>query len=99
MSSCEVLMDSQSLQPLRYSSLEWRFQTQLASRAARDQLKPEVILKFELNGESDVKKYVTVVCDVSNLVHIHDVLEEALMTARSQHLLKIVRRVAKTADK
>ena len=86
-------MDTNSSSPLNYSSLEWRFQTQLASRSARDQLKPQILLKFELNDKKDNKKYVTLECSSAQLAHLHDLMEEALIAVRSQHLLKTVRRV------
>lgn len=89
-------MDSTSTpnsSPLSYSSLEWRFQTQIASRSARDQLKPQILLKFWLSDERDNKKSVSLVCSADQLVHLQDLMEEALIAARSQHLLKTVRRV------
>ncbi len=91
----EVLtkMDNKSSGSLRYSNIEWRFQSQIASQSLRDQLKPSILLKLELSDGTDHKKYVTLECDVSNLFHIHDVLEEALCESRSQHLFKIVRHI------
>lgn len=84
-------MDNQLSPTLNYSSLEWRFQTQMASRSARDQLKPEIVLRFELKDQNNDNKYVTLVCDASNLVHIHELMEQAVMAVRSKQLNKMVR--------
>ena len=76
-----------------YSNLEWRLETQIASRMLRDQLEPRLILRFELdqtgNKVGGEKKFVTLQCDPSNLINLHESMEDALAFARSQHLLKI----------
>ena len=80
-----------------YSNLEWRLETQIASRMLRDQLEPRLILRFELdqtgNKVGGEKKFVTLQCDPSNLINLHQSMEDALAQARSQHLLKIARHV------
>ncbi|XP_054162376.1 uncharacterized protein LOC128960326 [Oppia nitens] len=77
--------------PLQYSSVEWRLQTQVSSRSARDELKAEVIMKFKLIDSLANDKYVVMKTDITNLIRFHDVLEDALMSSRSQQLLQISR--------
>lgn len=75
----------------RYVNMEWRFETQLASRALRDQLKPNIILRFEFYRGGNKTEFVTLQCDPANLIHMRDVFEKALSEARSQHLKTLSR--------
>jgi len=96
-------MDARSSQCPHYVNLEWRIETQIASRALRDELIPKIILRFELSSSSSsssseaksksANEFVSLECDAANLLHLRDVLEDALAEARSQHLLKIARQI------
>ena len=75
-----------------YESLEWRFDVKLASRMLNYQTTPEVILKFRLNnGESTDTKVLQT--DPVNLMHMTNVLEEALAEMKSGHCRRLARTI------
>ncbi|GFG37530.1 hypothetical protein Cfor_09586 [Coptotermes formosanus] len=80
-----------------YYDLEWRFEVQLASRALQHQVTPLITMNLTLETKtalasgSTSRKNVILQTDPTNLVHIAQVLEEALRDSRSQHSRQIQR--------
>jgi len=74
-----------------YQDLEWRFEVQLASRALHHQVTPLITMNLTLETKtalasgSAIRKNVVLQTDPTNLVHVTQVLEEALRGSRSQH--------------
>lgn len=80
-----------------YQDLEWRFEVQLASRALHHQVTPLITMNLTLETKtalasgSTSRKNVVLQTDPTNLVHVTQVLEEALRGSRSQHSRQIQR--------
>ena len=75
-----------------YESLEWRFDVKLASRMLNYQTTPEVVLKLHLNDgvKTEAKVLQT---DPVNLLHMTNVLEEALAEMKSGHCRRLARTI------
>nr|CAD7443694.1 unnamed protein product [Timema bartmani] len=70
-----------------YQDLDWRVDIQLASRALHHQVTPLVTMKLSLdNGQC-----VPLQTDPNNLLHMTQVLEQALQEAKGQHTRRIQR--------
>nr|CAD7396814.1 unnamed protein product [Timema cristinae] len=70
-----------------YQDLDWRVDIQLASRALHNQVTPLVSMKLSLdNGQC-----VPLQTDPNNLLHMTQVLEQALQEAKGQHTRRIQR--------
>nr|CAD7426636.1 unnamed protein product [Timema monikensis] len=70
-----------------YQDLDWRVDIQLASRALHHQVTPLVSMKLSLdNGQC-----VPLQTDPNNLLHMTQVLEQALQEAKGQHTRRIQR--------
>jgi len=79
------------LVPISYRSLEWRMAAVIATRSVRCLMKPVFTLQFQLldcNGQS---KMVILDCTIDNLRKLRDVLEEALLMAKSRRVRKVTR--------
>lgn len=80
-----------------YQDLEWRFEVQLASRALHHQVTPLITMNLTLETKtalasgSTSRKNVVLQTDPTNLVHVTQVLEEALRGSRSQHSRRLQR--------
>ena len=75
-----------------YEKLEWRFDVKLASRMLSYQTTPQILLKLHINtGERNDTKILQT--DPVNLVHITNVLEDALAEMKSAHCRRIARTV------
>ncbi|XP_023705076.1 COMM domain-containing protein 2 isoform X2 [Cryptotermes secundus] len=80
-----------------YHDLEWRFEVQVASRALQHQVTPLITMNLALEtktglaSDSTTTKNIVLQTDPTNLVHITQVLEEALQESRSQHSRRIQR--------
>ncbi|PNF36213.1 COMM domain-containing protein 2 [Cryptotermes secundus] len=78
-----------------YHDLEWRFE--VASRALQHQVTPLITMNLALEtktglaSDSTTTKNIVLQTDPTNLVHITQVLEEALQESRSQHSRRIQR--------
>lgn len=71
-----------------YRNVEWRLEAQIASRTMVNQLDPRIIVRLELsNGTHDL------ILTPANLIHMKEVLEEALSSSRSVHVQKLLRHV------
>jgi len=74
-----------------YQDLDWRFEVQLASRALHHQVTPLITMNLTLETKTAlasgnaIRKNVVLQTDPTNLVHVTQVLEEALRGSRSQH--------------
>nr|CAD7204405.1 unnamed protein product [Timema douglasi] len=70
-----------------YKDLDWRVDIQLGSRALHHQVTPLVSMKLSLdNGQC-----VPLQTDPNNLLHMTQVLEQALQEAKGQHTRRIQR--------
>ncbi|XP_067014614.2 COMM domain-containing protein 2 [Anabrus simplex] len=80
-----------------YKNLEWRFEVQVASRALHHQVTPLITMKLSLETKGpDLISTTQNLClqtDPTNLVHMTQVLEEALAEAKSQHTRRIQRSI------
>ncbi|KDR21157.1 COMM domain-containing protein 2 [Zootermopsis nevadensis] len=80
-----------------YHDLEWRFEVQLASRALQHQVTPLITMNLTLETKtplasgSSTRKNIVLQTDPTNLVHITQVLEAALLENRGQHSRRIQR--------
>lgn len=75
-----------------YHNLEWRLDVQIASRSLRRPLEPKLLLKLQLE-KNTMKENILLEADPSNLIHLTEVLEQALQEARSHHCRRIMRNV------
>jgi len=71
-----------------YRNLEWRLDINVASRALHRQVSPSFLLKLQLDENS-----VYLETDPVNLIHMTQVLEEALQEMKSRHCRRITRLV------
>ncbi|XP_013780823.1 COMM domain-containing protein 2-like [Limulus polyphemus] len=85
-------LSSLNMNLLQYSSLEWRFDVQIASRCLRQQVTPLIILKLDLCKDGK-KQPVVLQTDPCNLVHLTETLEEALTEVKSQHTRRMMRNI------
>ncbi|KAK9503838.1 hypothetical protein O3M35_010311 [Rhynocoris fuscipes] len=73
-----------------FKDVEWRIQSQLASRALPSQMTPKILMNLKLdNCESS---NILLQTDPANLVHLTQVLESALNDATNNHSTRIYRR-------
>ena len=78
----------------QYKNLEWRFDVQLASRMLTYQTTPQIMLKFHLNNGGGSSNDVHVLqTDPVNLLHLTQVLEEALNEIKTAHCRRIARNI------
>lgn len=62
-----------------YAGFDWRFELQVASRAAADLSEPRILLNFSTVSNSDKKDNV-LECDFANLKHLYEELSNALQS-------------------
>lgn len=93
-------LESNLVQTPSYHDLDWRFQVKTASRAVRTQMEPQVLLRLKLSdgggggGSGSAKPTpLSLTCTADNLLHLRDVLDEALVEAKSQHMQKLTRQL------
>lgn len=84
------------LNELHYHDLQWRFEVQLASRSLLHQVTPLLTMDLTLkthNQESLVPEltHKLLQTDPTNLIHLTNELEKALVESRSRHSRKIQR--------
>ncbi|XP_071954791.1 COMM domain-containing protein 2-like [Antedon mediterranea] len=77
-----------------YHDLEWRLDVELASRSLRHQVIPNILLRFHTK-EYDENKSMLLQTDPVNLVHMTEVLEDALDQVKTQHSRRILRNINK----
>ncbi|KAF7996780.1 hypothetical protein HCN44_002426 [Aphidius gifuensis] len=73
----------------QYHNMEWRFEVQVASRLVPSQIIPTMTLDFELKNTDSTDKieHVTLQTDAPNLLHLCQVIENAIKEGKSQHVL------------
>ncbi|XP_060518823.1 COMM domain-containing protein 2-like isoform X1 [Cylas formicarius] len=77
-----------------YHDLQWRFEVQLSSRCLRNQITPLITMDLILKTQSDDSQQIThnlLQTDPTNLVHLCNELENALVESKSLHSRKIQR--------
>ena len=77
----------------QYQNLEWRFDVQLASRMLNYQTTPQVLLKFHLNNGGSSNDVHVLQTDPVNLLHMTQILEEALNEIKTAHCRRIARNI------
>lgn len=85
------------LKPVEYGNLEWRVDINLASRATRDIVEPEIVLKLDLKSNSDRGDEVVtseiLKTDVVNLVHLTNSLEDALNEIKTHYVRRVMKNI------
>lgn len=92
----ENILKQNNTKDLRFRELEWRMEAKIASRSLLHQAVPIITMKLHLDSEtvnerklklnSDTqrtKKEVLLQTDPNNLVHIIEVLEQALIESKT----------------
>ncbi|KAI1287297.1 COMM domain-containing protein 2 [Halotydeus destructor] len=74
-----------------YNNLEWRLEVKTASRMLRNQLEPSILLGLELANSDGSLSKLNLNCDPACVLHLKDVLEEALAEGQSVHVQKLTR--------
>ncbi|KFM77098.1 COMM domain-containing protein 2, partial [Stegodyphus mimosarum] len=67
-----------------YHNLEWRIDVQIASRNLRRPVEPSFLLKLQLQKDGETVNNVFE-ADPSNIIHMTEVLDQALQEAKSHH--------------
>ncbi|GFT83735.1 COMM domain-containing protein 2 [Nephila pilipes] len=86
------LLSSLNMGIPHYKNLEWRLDVQIASRTLRRPLEPSILLKLQLEEESKSENII-LEADPSNIIHMTQVLDQALQEAKSQHFRRIMRSI------
>lgn len=87
-----TVLSHMSLDLPHYHSLEWRLDIQLASRALRHQMTPQVMLKLHMK-DGEVRDTHLLQTDPVNLVHLTQVLDAALQEMKSPYCRRIARNI------
>ena len=86
------ILNELSLDLPHYQNLEWRFDVQIASRALKSQVKPVILMKFDIkDGGRMISRLLET--DPINLVHMTEVLEKALAEMKTSHARRITRNI------
>lgn len=92
------------LRPVEYSNLEWRVDVNLASRATRETVEPEIVLKLDLksptrnnnddneDAQADITSEI-LKTDVVNLVHMTNCLDEALNEIKTHYVRRVMKNI------
>ncbi|XP_014211994.1 COMM domain-containing protein 2 [Copidosoma floridanum] len=77
----------------QYHNLEWRFETQIASRSMQQQVVPLVTLDLSLKNTSNSDKieHVLLQTDPNNLMHLVQELETAIREGNGRHIRNMAR--------
>uniref|UniRef100_A0A3B3QSS4 COMM domain containing 2 n=1 Tax=Paramormyrops kingsleyae TaxID=1676925 RepID=A0A3B3QSS4_9TELE len=75
-----------------YHNLEWRLDAQLASRALRQQVKPVLNLKLQLDDNGTRRTHL-LQTDPATLLHLIQELERALAEVKTNHCRRILRNI------
>lgn len=100
----ENILKQNTTKDLRFRELEWRMEAKIASRTLLHQAVPIITMKLHLDSEtinerklklhSDqqrTKKEVLLQTDPNNLVHIIEVLEEALIESKTHRTRNFIK--------
>ncbi|XP_065840717.1 COMM domain-containing protein 2-like [Oscarella lobularis] len=87
-----AILSEMSMDLPHYHNLEWRLDVQLASRSLRRQTDPSIVMRLHTKdrGKSDVQ---VLQADPANLLHMANVLEEALGEMKTAHCRRILRNI------
>eukprot|EP01100_Stratorugosa_tubuloviscum_P011619 TRINITY_DN520_c0_g2_i1.p1 TRINITY_DN520_c0_g2~~TRINITY_DN520_c0_g2_i1.p1 ORF type:complete len:199 (+),score=86.87 TRINITY_DN520_c0_g2_i1:1-597(+) len=86
----EILKDTSITFP-EYNNLEWRLDTQIASRCLRNQVTPIFTLKLDIKKPELESIYLQT--DIVNMRHLCFELEQALDELKSAHCRRILRNI------
>ena len=75
-----------------YDNLEWRLDVQVASRSMRSQTAPNILLKFTIK-DGEKKEVKLLQTDPVNLIHLTEVLEQALAEMKTAHARRVTRNI------
>ncbi|XP_018617721.1 COMM domain-containing protein 2 [Scleropages formosus] len=75
-----------------YHNLEWRLDVQLASRALRQQVKPVVSFRLQLDSNG-TRRFHALQTDPATLLHLIQELEQALAEVKTNHCRRILRNI------
>ncbi|XP_054710904.1 COMM domain-containing protein 2-like [Uloborus diversus] len=75
-----------------YHNMEWRIDVQLASRCLRRPTEPTVLMRLQLENDHKLNS-VILEADPVNILHMADVLDQALQEAKSHHCRRIMRSI------
>lgn len=100
----ENILKQNNTKDLRFRELEWRMEAKIASRSLLHQAVPIITIKLHLDSEtinerklklhSDqqrTKKEVLLQTDPNNLVHIIEVLEQALIESKTHRTRNFIK--------
>eukprot|EP01052_Picozoa_sp_SAG31_P040214 SAG31_NODE_5771_length_2334_cov_4.524832_1_plen_387_part_00 len=85
---------TQQLTTSHYKDLEWRLDVQVASRSARQQVLPTMLLKMHTHREgsqADAEDPVVMQADYANLRHLATELQAAIQESNSHHHRRLSR--------
>ncbi|XP_033118094.1 COMM domain-containing protein 2-like [Anneissia japonica] len=88
------ILSEMSMDFPHYHNLEWRLDIELASRSLRHQVNPNILLKLHTK-DYDEEETTILQTDPVNLVHMTEVLEDALAQVKAQHSRRILRNINK----
>nr|XP_022904734.1 COMM domain-containing protein 2 [Onthophagus taurus] len=77
-----------------YNNLDWRFEVQVASRSLLHQCQPLVAMNLTLTTEKSainetIKENIYLQSNLTNLLHVTEELEKALVASKSRHARRI----------
>jgi len=86
------LLTSLDLGIPHYHNLEWRLDVQIASRSLRRPIEPTLLLGLQLQKDGKINNTV-LEADPSNIIHMTEVLDQALQESKSHHCRRIMRSI------
>lgn len=94
-SQIKVYLSNLKVNTVEYKNLEWRVDVKLASRAIKDIIEPEIILKLDLknNNNDNTTTSKLLKTDIVNLVHLTNSLDDALNEIKTNYCRRVFRNV------
>lgn len=87
-------LNGMRLKTVEYSNVEWRVDVNLATRAVREIIEPEIVLKLDMkSGQDDQITSEVLKTDVVNLVHLTNSLEDALNEIKTHYVRRVMKNI------